>query len=419
MNRYPIAQIDTITKANRKIGLGVMGFADLLIRMGIPYDSEEAQTMGSGLMRFIQDEARSASQDLAQERGPFPNFKDSIYDRRGLPPMRNATATTIAPTGTISIIANASSGIEPLFAVAYVRNVLDGQELVEVNPLFDEIARREGFWSEDVIKKVAKAGSVASIEEVPEYWRSVFRTSYDIEADAHVRMQGAFQKHTDNAVSKTVNLPEEATTKDVEEVFRLADSLGCKGITIYRDKSRAAQVLNIGEVNHAAVGNGKSLKTPRNRMDELHGRTRRIPTGCGNLYVTINDDDSRRPFELFAQIGKAGGCAASQSEAIGRLVSLALRANVDPAAIAKQLRGVRCPSPTWHNGKVVMSCADGISKALEKHLTEIQDFDSASLDWEKESVVNRCAGLCVDCGSPLEFDGGCSVCRLCGFSRCG
>jgi ribonucleoside-diphosphate reductase alpha chain len=344
-----------------------------------------------------------------------------VYDEPGKPPMRNATTTTIAPTGTISIIANASSGIEPIFAIAYVRNVLDGKELVEVNPLFEEVAKREGFWNEDLAREVAEAGTVREIEAVPEYWRTVFRTSYDIRAEAHIRMQAGFQKHTDNAVSKTVNLPEEATTADVEEIFWLSHTLHCKGVTIYRNKSRNAQVLNIGGVNHEESGNGgngKALKTPRKRQDVLVGRTRRLPTGCGNLYVTINDD-GERPFELFAQIGKAGGCAASQAEAIGRLVSLAMRANVDPAAIAKQLRGVRCPSPAWDNGKIVMSCADGISKALERHLLERQDLDPEEMDWKNESLVNRCAGLCVDCGSPLEFDGGCSVCRLCGFSRCG
>jgi len=421
MNRYPVKQIDAMTKANRKIGLGVMGLADMLIRLGIPYDSEEAVEIGERVMERIRKEARLASQQLAEERGCFPNFRGSVYDEPGQPPMRNATTTTIAPTGTISIIANASSGIEPLFAVAYVRNVLDGQELVEVNPLFEEVARREGFWGGDLARDVAEAGTVRDIEAVPEYWRTIFRTSHDIGAEAHIRMQAGFQKHTDNAVSKTVNLPEEATTENVEEIFWLAHTLHCKGVTIYRNKSRNAQVLNIGGVNHEESGNGgngRALKTPRKRQDVLIGRTRRQPTGCGNMYVTINDD-GERPFELFAQIGKAGGCAGSQAEAIGRLVSLAMRANVDPAAIAKQLRGVRCPSPTWDNGKIVMSCADGISKALERHLSERQDFDPEQMAWKNESMVNRCAGLCVDCGSPLEFDGGCSVCRLCGFSRCG
>jgi ribonucleoside-diphosphate reductase alpha chain len=418
MSRYPVPQIEKMTKANRKIGLGIMGFADLLIRLGIPYDSEEAVGVAEELMSFIREEAWSASQELAEERGPFANYAGSTFDLPGQKPVRNATTTTIAPTGTISIIANASSGIEPLFAVAYIRHVLDGQELIEVNSHFEDVAQREGFYSDELMKKIAEAGSINDMKEVPERCRRIFRTSYDIRPKAHVRMQAAFQRHTDNAVSKTVNFPEEATITDVEEVFQLAAELGCKGGTIYRDKSRDAQVLNIGDVNHAKPGNGRPLKTPRKRSDVLSGRTNRLPTGCGNLYVTINDE-GEGPFELFAQIGKAGGCAASQAEAIGRLVSLALRANVDPASIARQLRGVRCPSPAWDNGKIVLSCADGISKALEKHLMERQDFDPEALDWKRESVVNRCAGLCIDCGSPLEFDGGCSVCRMCGFSKCG
>lgn len=413
MNQYPVPRIDEMTRANRKIGLGVMGFADLLIRLAVPYDSEQAFSIAEKLARFIRDESHEASRELANERGVFPNFQGSVFDSSGAHPMRNATTTTIAPTGTISILAHASSGIEPLFAVAYIRRVLDGQELVEVNPLFESIAKREGFYSEELVGKVAETGSVAGLTEIPELWRAVFRSSHDIPPSAHVKMQAAFQAHTDNAVSKTVNLPGSAATDEVGEVFRLAYELGCKGVTIYRDGSREAQVLNLG----SGKQNG-GVKMPRRRSDVLFGRTRRLPTGCGHLYVTINEE-KERPFELFAQIGKAGGCAGSQAEAIGRLVSLALRANVDPTAIAKQLRGVRCPSPAWDSGKVVLSCADGISKALERHLMEQKDYDPDALDWSKESVVNRSAGLCIDCGSLLEFDGGCSVCRTCGFSRCG
>ncbi|MDH3216485.1 MAG: vitamin B12-dependent ribonucleotide reductase [Candidatus Krumholzibacteria bacterium] len=418
MSRYPIKQIEAMTRANRRIGLGVMGFADMLLKMRIPYDSEDAIALAEKIMSFVKDEARAASSDLAEERGSFPNYKGSAFDQNGGRPMRNATTTTIAPTGTISIIANVSSGIEPIFALAYVRNVLDGKELVEVNPVFRDIAVKEGFYSEELMRKIATVGSVRNVTEVPEPWRSIFRTSYDISPKAHVRIQAAFQKFTDNAVSKTVNFPEDAAVEDVEEVFQLAYRLGCKGVTIYRDKSREEQVLNIGDVNRSKEKDTQPLKIPRKRSDVLSGHTRRLPTGCGNLYVTINDERSG-PFELFAQIGKAGGCAASQAEAIGRLVSLALRAKVDPSSIVKQLRGVRCPSPAWDNGKLVLSCADGISKALESYLTEKQIFDTKTFAWENDSMVNRCAGLCIDCGSPLEFDGGCSVCRMCGFSRCG
>lgn len=417
MCRYPILQIEKVTKANRKIGLGIMGFADMLIRLGVPYDSDDAVDMAENVMKFIQQRGRYASEQLAEERGPFPNYPGSVFDKNGGRPVRNATVTTVAPTGTISIIANASSGIEPLFAVAYVRNVMDNQELVEVNPLFSEIASDEGFYSDELMKRIAECGTVQDCLEVPEQWRRVFRTAHDISPESHVRMQAAFQKFTDNAVSKTVNFPAEASSENVAKVFELAYRLGCKGITIYRDGSREAQVLSVGTAT-AKGGNGhRPLKTPRARSQALSGTTRKMPTGCGNLYVTINDADGEA-FELFAQIGKAGGCAGSQAEAIGRLVSLALRSGVDPSAIARQLRGVRCPSPAWDNGSLVLSCSDAISKALERYLVERDAYDPAC-SLENESLVNRCMGRCIDCGGPLEFDGGCSVCRVCGYSRCG
>jgi ribonucleoside-diphosphate reductase alpha chain len=415
MSKYPIEEIGRMTRANRKIGLGVMGFADMLIQLGIPYDSDKAITTAEDVMQFVQSQSKAATEELARERGPFPNLSGSIYDKPGVKPVRNATTTTIAPTGTISIIANASSGIEPIFAIAYVRNVMENDELVEVNPLFKEIAQREGFYTEELMKKIAKVGTVRDMTEVPERWRRIFRCAYDITPEAHVRMQAAFQKHTDNAVSKTVNFPKEARAVDVEEVFMLAYQLGCKGVTIYRDGSREAQVLNIGNVNRTETG---EHRIPRKRPGALVGKTHKKPTGCGNLYVTINDDGNG-PFELFAQIGKAGGCAASQAEAIGRLISLALRAGVEPASVVKQLRGVRCPSPAWEEGKLVLSCADAISKSLEEHLADGNSPRKEDLSLENESLSNRLAGLCIDCGSPLEFDGGCNVCRMCGYSRCG
>jgi len=415
MSKYPIEEIGRMTRANRKIGLGVMGFADMLIQLGIPYDSDKAITTAEDVMQFIRSQARAATEELARGRGPFPNLSGSVYDKPGVKPVRNATTTTVAPTGTISIIANTSSGIEPIFAIAYVRNVMENDELVEVNPLFKEIAQREGFYTEELMKKIAKVGTVRDMTEVPERWRRIFRCAYDITPEAHVRMQAAFQKHTDNAVSKTVNFPKEARAVDVEEVFMLAYQLGCKGVTIYRDGSREAQVLNIGNVNRTETG---EHRVPRKRPGALEGKTHKKPTGCGNLYVTINDDGTG-PFELFAQIGKAGGCAASQAEAIGRLISLALRAGVEPASIVKQLRGVRCPSPAWEEGKLVLSCADAISKSLEEHLAGGKTLKKEDLSLDGESLSNRLAGLCIDCGSPLEFDGGCNVCRVCGYSRCG
>ncbi|MGC9113958.1 MAG: vitamin B12-dependent ribonucleotide reductase [Candidatus Micrarchaeia archaeon] len=248
MSKFPLPQISQMVRGNRKIGLGVMGWADLLIQLRIPYNSREAVELAEKLMKTIQEEARLASQDLAEKRGAFPNFKGSIYDKPGARPMRNATVTTIAPTGTLSIIAGCSSGIEPLFAISFIRNVLDGTEMVEINPHFEKIAKERGFYNEELIKNIVKQGSIQSITEIPEDIRRVFVTAHDIRPEDHVLMQAAFQKYTDNAVSKTVNFPHDATVEDVEKVYLLAYKTGCKGITIYRDRSRQEQVLNIEKV---------------------------------------------------------------------------------------------------------------------------------------------------------------------------
>jgi ribonucleoside-diphosphate reductase alpha chain len=415
MNRYPLPKIEEMTKANRKIGLGVMGFADLLVKLEIPYDSEDAVQVSEEIMGFINKESKRVSRELAEERGAFPNFNGSKFDMAGEAPLRNATTTTIAPTGTISIIAGASSGVEPYFAIAYIRNVMDNDELLEVNHLFKTIAVQEGFYSDALMNRIAEVGTLKDIEEVPERFRNTFRTSHDIDPEAHLRIQAAFQKYTDNAVSKTVNFANNATQEDVEKVYLLAHELGCKGVTIYRDGAREAQVLNIGKVNRAE--DTQTLK-PRSRPETVQGTTRKLGTGCGNLYITINEDEEGL-FELFAQIGKAGGCAASQTEAIGRLISLALRAGIEPESIVKQLRGVRCPSPAWDNGAMVLSCADAISKAFERYLKGKQQYNTHALSREKESRVNYLAGQCPECGNSLEYESGCVLCRMCGYSKCG
>jgi len=420
MNRYPLEKIREMTLRNRKVGLGVMGFADMLIELEIPYNSEEALEVAEEVMGFIQREARSASVSLAEERGTFPSFKGSIYDREGAPKVRNATATTIAPTGTLSIIAGCSSGIEPIFAVAFVRNVMDNDELVEVNPLFKEIATREGFYSAELMKKIAQKGSVQGIEEIPDKWRAIFITAHDITPDWHVRIQAAFQKYTDNAVSKTVNFPNSATKEEVEKVYLQAYELGCKGVTIYRDGSRTEQVLNIGKVNRAEEKTyviDESLLTPRARPSVIAGSTRKMTTGCGNLYVTINEDEHGL-FEVFTQMGKAGGCSSSQAEAISRLISLSLRAGLDPKAIVKQLHGVRCPNPGWEKGGMILSCSDAIAKAMERYLNE----KKTSVGTKAAKLSNhgdKITGFCPDCGGSLEHESGCAVCRECGFSKCG
>ncbi|MEW6547776.1 MAG: LAGLIDADG family homing endonuclease [Bacillota bacterium] len=497
-NKYPLPEIEKMARGNRKIGLGVMGWADMLIKLGIPYDSSEALRLADEVMGFIHREAREATRQLARERGAFPNFSHSVF--RDGPPVRNATLTTIAPTGTISIIAGCSSGIEPLFALAFFRKVLEGQQLVEVNPIFEEVARREGFYSPELMRLVAERGSVRGLPGVPERWQRVFVTALQIDPEWHIRMQAAFQTHTDNAVSKTVNMCNEATREDVAKVYFLAYELGCKGVTIYRDRSREEQVLNVGTVRKgeeppgelprqaelgrsqavsggvpgqvrvapeepvraggesaeerpavgpvvregaaeprlaAAPAGGRGGITPRARPSVTHGSTERIRTGCGNLYVTINEDEYGL-CEVFASMGKSGGCASSQSEAVARLISLALRSGVRPESVVKELRGIRCPSPAWvEGGGMVLSCPDAIGIVLERYLKrkaaarENTARESISPNpgsvgqhsWDQMAVsldpVDNHMGACPECGGHLTHESGCLVCHFCGFSRCG
>ena len=441
-NRYPIEKISEMTRANRKIGLGIMGFADMLLEMGIPYNSEEALELGETVMKCITDEGRTMSQELAKERGAFPNFKGSIYDRPGMMPVRNATVTTIAPTGTLSIIAGCSSGIEPLFALTFIRKVLDGAELLEVNPVFERVAKERGFASAGLMKDIAEHGGCTGIKTVPEDVQRVFVTAHDITPEWHIKMQSVFQKHTDNAVSKTVNFSHSATQDDVRKVYMMAYKQGCKGVTIYRDGSRDEQVLHSGSTEKARKTVASSLavpledKKPRHRPTLTQGVTQKIPTGCGNLYITINEDEEGI-CEVFSTMGKSGGCAASQSEAVSRMVSLALRSGISIDSIIKQVKGIRCPSPAWGEGGSILSCPDAIGRALERYVKENMSpqwkqhkpkpaTDSpilgyASSDCAKGSGKNH-LGLCPecpDCGGLLEFGEGCAFCRGCGFSKCG
>ncbi|HHE74190.1 MAG TPA: TSCPD domain-containing protein, partial [Desulfobacteraceae bacterium] len=349
---------------------------------------------------FISRESKIASASLAEKRGNFKNYPGSIYDTANTPYMRNAATTTIAPTGTISIIAGVSSGIEPVFSIVQMRRVLDGETLHDVHPLFIKAAKAGKFFHKNLIDKIAAGSTLAEIDEVPEHIKNLFKTSHDISPEWHVRVQAAFQKHTDNAVSKTVNLPSEATDKKVEEIYLSAYRLGCKGVTIYRDGSRDKQVLNIG-----TGSKDKSTIAPRSRPLRTHGMTERIQTGCGKLYVTINSD-AKGMCEVFAQMGKTGGCASSQIEAAGRLASLALRSGVNVDAIIRQLTGIRCPSPAWQNGKMVLSCPDAMARVL-KNLTNSKVTESAVL-----------MGGCPECGGVLSHEEGCLNCHSCGFSKC-
>jgi ribonucleoside-diphosphate reductase alpha chain len=437
MNRYTLPQIDAMTKANRKIGLGIMGFADLLILLGIPYNSPKALEIGEKVMSFIQKKGKEASRELALERGSFPNFDGSTLKGRW-DAMRNATVTTIAPAGTISIIAGISSGIEPIFALAFIRHVLEGKELLEVNPFLETLSKQEGFYSEELMRKIAHSGNIQNLKEVPENIRKLFVTAHDITPEDHIRMQAAFQKYTDNAVSKTVNFPHEATVDDVAKVYKLAYELGCKGVTIYRDRSRMKQVLYKGMVSTSRPKEEEDFHEgeikPKAREDVIRGSTRKIRTGCGNLYVTVNEDEEGNLFEIFNQIGKAGGCAASQSEAIGRLVSLAFRSGIEPEDVIRQLKGISCHTPVWSREGKILSCSDAVAKAIEWHLQEkgrnvktepmIKISTPKRPPKEERGSFQRSLGLifqrgaCPECGGPLIFEEGCVKC-FCGYSDCG
>jgi ribonucleoside-diphosphate reductase alpha chain len=413
VNQFPLPEIAEMTKTTRKIGLGVMGFADMLIQLGIPYDSEQGLAVAGEIAHFISEEADKASIELAQERGVFPAFQESIYDMPEGSRFRNASRTTIAPTGSLSIIANCSSGIEPLFALSYVRHILEGEEFIEVNPYFEETAKSGGFYSPDLMKQLADGKKLKNVEEVPDEIKRLFITAHDISPEWHVKMQAAFQKFTDSAVSKTVNFPHEATPEDVAKVYMLAYHEGLKGITIYRDRSRDSQVLTVGE----GVKKAEGKLAPRKRPKVTKGVTERVNTGCGYIYVTVNFD-SRGISEVFSTLGKAGGCAAAQLEAISRLTSLALRSGIDVDSIVKHLRGIRCPSIAWEQGHAILSCADAIASVLEKYIREktVTNPDAPS---KNPGVVKSWAAQCPDCGGSLIYQEGCEICLACGFTKCG
>jgi len=508
VNTYPLEIIAETTQKTRKIGLGVMGFADMLLALDIPYDSDTAVTLAEKIMEFINKVGHEASERLAQIRSPFPLFYESIY--RDGNPLRNATVTTIAPTGTISIIANSSSGVEPVFAFAYVRNVMDGTRLVEINPILKTKLEEEGILSDALMDEIARVGSIAEIAEIPEKIRKTFRCAHDISPEFHIRVQAAFQKHTDNAVSKTVNFSRDATMEDVYKTYILAYRLGCKGVTIYRDGSRENQVLSVGteeDIKKEEVlsdgelpGNFGSI-VPRPRPEVTKGFTERVRTGCGNLYITVNYD-KHGICEVFTSTGKGGGCP-SQSESTARLVSIALRSGISVDEIYAQLKGIRCPSTVRVQGLNCTSCPDAIAKVIRKvskfqqgqapdvksensikyqdkpslseeikkklndkdfsskapfekkviskkpeHIETPKPFDFSYSEHLKKDIKlkkpvglnsdeskNEAGGnfpndfghdepafsrrLCPDCSSFLEHEGGCVVCRNCGYSKCG
>lgn len=403
LNRYPLPQIAEQTRRNRRIGLGVMGWADMLAKLGLPYNHESAFALGEKLMAFVEAEARNQSSELASSRGRFPNWENAIYRQQQLS-MRNATVTTVAPTGTISIIAGCSSGIEPFYAIAFERNVLDGTRLNELNPVFRETAEKLGFFSDNLAQRLLSSRSLSKFTDIPETVRAVFLTAADISPEDHIKMQVAFQKHCDSSVSKTINFPESATRADVASAYRLAWSLGCKGVTIYRDNSRPNQVLSsVGEAGAQVA----AVHAVEKRPTVLAGFTEKITTGYGNLYVTVNIKDGR-PFEVFAHIGKSGYTTMADTEAICRLISLALRSGVSVGQVIKQLRGIGGSSQVYSSGAKVFSIPDAIAQILNRH------FVSSSGNDQSSSAVE----ICPECSGPVTFQSGCLSCPSCGYSTC-
>ncbi|MFQ6046336.1 MAG: vitamin B12-dependent ribonucleotide reductase [Gemmatimonadales bacterium] len=500
-NRYPLPEITDLANRIRRIGLGVMGWADFLVRLGVPYDSEEAIDWARRLMSFIDEEAKVESERLAAERGVFPEWERSVWGPdetcardaagRRIRPMRrlrNCNLTTVAPTGTISIIAGCSSGIEPLFAVAFMRNQA-GVLMPDVNEDFVAIAKREGFYSEELVQRIAEEGHI-HFDEVPQEWQRVFVTAHDVTPEWHIRMQAAFQEYTDSAISKTCNFPREATEEDVRDIYELAFSLGCKGVTVYRDGSREMQVLSTGSTakqvkKAAAAGAAEAAeetsaternqevaelkatiaeleaelartkrrlhevesenlqrRKKRSRPELLRGTTRRVETPLGTMYITITEDDRGQPFEMFMTLGKAGGALMADVEAVGRLISLALRSGIPIEEIYRQLRGISSDRVSGLGPNKVLSVPDAIGIAIERWMQEKQGIqqdllesrtsaespvsvpqqqpgpEGTLLDFESLNAEQH-AGACPDCGSQLEFAEGCVKCHVCGYSECG
>src|SRR5437660_1246640 len=486
-NRYPLAEIDFLATRIRRIGLGVMGWADLLVQLGLPYNSDEAVALGRKLMEFVDEEAKVASEKLAEQRGVFaewdgPSWGPSAPCARGpqgerVRPMRrlrNCNLTTVAPTGTISIIAGCSSGIEPLFAVAFMRNQA-GVLMPDVNVDFVRLAKQEGWYSDALMQRIAAAGHI-HFDEVPAQWQRVFVTAHDVTPEWHLQMHAAFQEVTDAAISKTCNFANDATEEYVEKIYRYAYKLGCKGVTVYRDASREMQVLSTGstakKVQEQAAGSGKDAlaealgrlaeleaelertrvqlpdaeaenlqrRAKRSRPDLLKGATRRVETPLGTMYVNITEDDKGQPFEVFISIGKAGGALMADVEAIGRLISLALRSGIPLREVYRQLRGISSDRVGGLGPNKVLSVPDAIGIAIEKWMQEKQGIQQDLLGGavasapapvqagipgpegtagERAGTAQDFIGACPDCGSQLAFIEGCAKCHVCGFSECG
>lgn len=426
MNPYPLPEIDATVKANRRIGLGIMGWADLLFVLGIPYDSQEATDLGDQLMAFVKDRAHDQSAKLAEERGPFPNWDHSIY--ASVRPMRNSTVTTIAPTGTISMIAGCSSGIEPIFALAFEHRVKqpDGERVLTfVNETFERLARAQGFFSDALMQEIAKRGSLHGIPGVPEDAARIFKTSHEIGYEWHVRHQAAFQRHTDNGVSKTINLPNSAGEDDVANAYRLAWELGCLGITVFRDGCKGEQVLNIGIKTDAGAGLTPGLAGQvaiKPRPHSLTGSTYRTETPIGTAYITVNETGQGEAFEVFVQVGKGGSDTMAVAEALGRLISLILRLPSPLSAqrrleeVISQLSRIGGGQPTGFGPAKILSLPDAIARTLAEHIGQLKAGDQMQ---PRDNGRKAVGDLCKECGqATFVYEEGCKKCLSCGFNEC-
>ncbi|MCL2207685.1 MAG: vitamin B12-dependent ribonucleotide reductase [Fibromonadales bacterium] len=454
VNQYPIREIGKMCKGNRKIGLGVMGFADALYKQGIPYNSDQAVSIGERIMQRINEESHTASERLASERGKFLNWEGSVWDAVQKRPMRNAATTTVAPTGTVSIISNCSGGIEPMFSLAFFRNVLDGQRLVEINPVFEEIAKERGFYSKELIEEIAERGTLAGIEEIPEDVRKIFVCSHDIAPEWHVKMQAAFQKNCDSSISKTINLPHEATAEDVEKIYMQAWESKCKGVTVYRDGSRENQPMALEKTEVKAPRTPGEFKTrkPIKTPPMLPAIRMRQTTPFGHMHIAVTVEPvTGREMEIFAQLGKAGDVVSSDLEAISRMVSLYLRIGGSLEDIIEQLEGIGSHMVIPSKDGKVISLADALGKSLHRYhlakltygLTDILtgkiNFDNlpALKDFENPEIVtteaqkpppkpliesanstNPFKTKCPECNGFLSFSEGCVKCPACGYSKC-
>jgi ribonucleoside-diphosphate reductase alpha chain len=431
VSSFPLPQIDSKVKENRKIGLGVMGWADMLIEFGITYGSEKSYELAGIVMSNIQNCAIAQSNLIADERGPYPTWSISkSASANPSLPMRNATVTTIAPTGTISMIASCSSGIEPLFALSFTKTVMDGKKFYYIHPCLEELNRQGAFYPEDWHKLIANG-------QLPDSLLNDFPylvTAHDVSLVEHVLMQSAFQLYTQNAVSKTVNLPNDTTMHEIDSIFRLAYESYCRGITVFRDGCKNEQVLTTGtntSTSENIIENPTSVSPVKPRPESLWGPTVKIKTPCGNLYVTITEDENGQPMEVFAKLGKSGGCPTAIMETTGRLVSNMLRSGTEVDHVIRQLRGVSCGQQCGMGPNKVTSCQDAIGIVLQRYESgqyhqELADEVSDDYSIDNNELPNealapklvRRNGACPECGGPIEHEGGCAHCVICGYSKC-